>query len=431
MSRHIFSLEVGEAIEQNIVQYNNNLYLVTTPGTLIEIDPSSETFTQLYTSAGQASTMEIVNGVAYWMATNFGGVTLFAYDIDAGSEVYALAVNPYSGVITIDETNGLLYHGDHDGSTVTTFNERNISDGSENWSVQINSNGNEQPISDILLDGGFAYFGTSDGTMYKIDLAAQSIDSSFDTGLGNVRGGPYMYRPSGGDEILFGQRGEGVYSLNPTDMSLNWGPVTPGAISGVRSKIVPDMASPDGTENVWVGGLDGFVLMDPSDQTAVYSIEALAAVFYIGPIINYNENGQVGYTGISGNFLKTDSRTTDATEWQFTDSGNLASPMSFPLKDGNVIYFGDTGGTFYAINDILQQVSGTVTDSGGNPVEGAIITVIDETDDAVVGTTTTAADGTYSITAAVNNTVHVLCEYTDANGDQHSLSYPFVTPVVP
>lgn len=74
----------------------------------------------------------------------------------------------------------------------------------------------------------------------------------------------------------------------------------------------------------------------------------------------------------------------------------------------------------------MVDISGTVTDGDGEPLGGVTVIVIDEANDSVAASTTTASDGTYSVTVG-SNSYHVLLSY-EANGEQYNTdSYPYVT----
>lgn len=79
------------------------------------------------------------------------------------------------------------------------------------------------------------------------------------------------------------------------------------------------------------------------------------------------------------------------------------------------------------------QISGQVT-LGGVPQMGAIVYLIDETTDTLVGMKTTDASGNYAFTSADNiyptHTYHVAVEYDDGAGNKYnSESLPYITPV--
>lgn len=73
-----------------------------------------------------------------------------------------------------------------------------------------------------------------------------------------------------------------------------------------------------------------------------------------------------------------------------------------------------------------MPISGTVTDADGNTVDGATVVAIDQADDEIIGSTTTASDGTYSISASQDTDAHVLVEYDDGSTWHHDFSYPWV-----
>jgi len=74
----------------------------------------------------------------------------------------------------------------------------------------------------------------------------------------------------------------------------------------------------------------------------------------------------------------------------------------------------------------MVDISGTVTDEDGDTLGGVQVIVIDETNDVVAATTTTASDGTYSVTVG-SNSYHVLFSYEDGGNQYNTDSYPFIT----
>jgi hypothetical protein len=73
----------------------------------------------------------------------------------------------------------------------------------------------------------------------------------------------------------------------------------------------------------------------------------------------------------------------------------------------------------------MVDISGTVTDEDGETLSGVKVIVIDESNDSVAATTTTANDGTYSVTVG-SNSYHVLFSY-QANGEDYNTdSYPYI-----
>lgn len=73
----------------------------------------------------------------------------------------------------------------------------------------------------------------------------------------------------------------------------------------------------------------------------------------------------------------------------------------------------------------MVDISGTVTDEEGNTLGGVEVMVIDETNDAIAASTTTASDGTYSVTVG-SNTYHVMFYYSESGEDYNTDSYPYI-----
>jgi len=74
----------------------------------------------------------------------------------------------------------------------------------------------------------------------------------------------------------------------------------------------------------------------------------------------------------------------------------------------------------------MVDISGTVTDQDGNALGSVQVVVIDEANDAIAATTTTASDGTYSVTVG-SNTYHVLFSYQASGEDYNTDSYPNIS----
>ena len=72
----------------------------------------------------------------------------------------------------------------------------------------------------------------------------------------------------------------------------------------------------------------------------------------------------------------------------------------------------------------MPEISGTVTWDDGTPIQGA--TVIARLGSQEVVTTTSNADGTYTLTVAGGGNYHVKCQFEDANGQYRTYSYPYI-----
>jgi hypothetical protein len=73
----------------------------------------------------------------------------------------------------------------------------------------------------------------------------------------------------------------------------------------------------------------------------------------------------------------------------------------------------------------MVTISGTVTDDEGNNLENVEVWVINEATDSVAATTTTASDGTYSVTVG-SDFYHVIFYYVDGSKDYNTNSKPYV-----
>jgi len=73
----------------------------------------------------------------------------------------------------------------------------------------------------------------------------------------------------------------------------------------------------------------------------------------------------------------------------------------------------------------MVTISGKVTDDEGNNLENVAVTVINEANDSVAATTTTASDGTYSVSVG-SDSYHVLFYYVDGSKDYNTDSKPYI-----
>ena len=72
----------------------------------------------------------------------------------------------------------------------------------------------------------------------------------------------------------------------------------------------------------------------------------------------------------------------------------------------------------------MPDISGIVEWDDGTAIENATVTA--RLGDQEVATTTSNADGTYTLTVAGGGDYHVKCEYEDADGQYHTYSYPYI-----
>lgn len=154
-----------------------------------------------------------------------------------------------------------------------------------------------------------------------------------------------------------------------------------------------------------------------------------------GGNVTNNGGGTVSERGIAWG---TSSNPTIAGSHQSSGSGTGAFtgvPMTGLLPDTHYFYRAyatNEAGTAYGANvefDTLDAViSGTCT-LAGNPVENAIITLINSDTDAVVDTQLTDASGNYAFVGLdVTVTYHVTAEFIDGYDMYNAKSLPFMTP---
>lgn len=133
----------------------------------------------------------------------------------------------------------------------------------------------------------------------------------------------------------------------------------------------------------------------------------------------------------SGNsaFTVTATNTSDGSEiTSFTGTDSTALYTDGGVGLGSV---GDAAGDklwdYIRVTDTASfaSVTGTVT-VDGTALEGATITGINDTTGSVYGTTTTDANGDYSIDFPVGDTAHLLMEYDDGTNQYNDKSKPFV-----
>ena len=75
----------------------------------------------------------------------------------------------------------------------------------------------------------------------------------------------------------------------------------------------------------------------------------------------------------------------------------------------------------------MAEISGTATYEDGTALSGATVTAEDQEAGEVVGTTTTNADGTYTITDVPGTTAQVLIEYEENGTVYRDYAKPYVT----
>ncbi len=135
------------------------------------------------------------------------------------------------------------------------------------------------------------------------------------------------------------------------------------------------------------------------------------------------EKASSGRTLTITKFNTSDESFGDTVE-TFTTTGSLVSHVTtdtleagtYAIYASNTIYVGyiATTSSFTTVNSTedTYTISGTVTDSDGNAVSGIELTLYNSSN-AVVATTTSASDGTFSFTYLPADTYHITSTATD------------------
>jgi len=78
----------------------------------------------------------------------------------------------------------------------------------------------------------------------------------------------------------------------------------------------------------------------------------------------------------------------------------------------------------------MAEIRGKVTDNNDDPVEGVKITLINDSQDSLAGTTTTDSNGEYSFNnLSASDTYHVAAQYDDGSDYYNAYSKPFIGAV--
>jgi hypothetical protein len=236
------------------------------------------------------------------------------------------------------------------------------------------------------------------------------------------------------------------------------------ATSGEKVNEIPSQAntypraiSRDLDDNYVVGSGSSLTKYDSQSGDVIWqlslSIGDSSGVHWDGD--NYYVHKQDGtYTG---EIEKVDNSGSSLWNKEYKNLSNIAEPRPYGTGSNFLVHTysdvelldGDDGYAIWTINlsfpyesvpsisaypqatafpvewGIRIEISGTVVD-GGTGVSGAKVTVIDDTSDEVLTTTTTDADGNWSATVP-DTRLHVVAQYEDDSGTVYNTtSYPFV-----
>ena len=232
------------------------------------------------------------------------------WEYDSGGSLQVGGVATQNGdVYALGITSALIYSTDS-------------SDGSENWTFSIGSNGDGAPR---VIDG-VVYAGDSTGSLYAVN--SDGTENWTATLTNNVRTATF------GDGSLYVTDTDVLYSLDPSDGSENW------SVSPVDFRVAP--AYYEGT--LYTAEVDNLRSRDPSDGSVNWT--------YSNGGLNYNSapgiSGGSIYFGDENNDVVSVDISDGSENWKFSTGNSVRSNIT---AHNGVVYAGSNDGNLYAIND--------------------------------------------------------------------------------
>jgi|GEM_PF-2508910 len=398
---------------------------------------------------------------------NYDGITVDGDTLYAGSDDGTLhAVNRATGneywTTTvggkIDSTptivDDLVILGTDDSGQVKAYDKET---GTEEWAYSTGGNIDSSPT----VANGTVFVGSSDNNLHAIDSATGSGEWSFSTG-GDVTSSPtvdngIVYFGSNDNNLyaVDSDTGSEVWSYNAGDSvisspTVGSGSVFVGTLSGGNQTVAVDKdtgeqqwtkevwndvySSPTYSEStglVYIGSMNNYLYaVDADTGSGGWSYEATDSISS-SPTVS---NGVVYFGDESGTAHAIDA-SSGSGEWTKSIGSTIESS---PTVAEGIVYFGDYNGDVTALETShsgssdgsrvtsntlgynsystslswTRSVTGTVTDTDGNALENADISISDQSDGSTVFTdttdtngqwSTTLSDGDYEITASKTN----------------------------
>ena len=385
---------------------NGTVYQSTEGGAVKAVDASTGDVLWTYSTGTNIyySSVTVVDGTAY-VGANDGN--LYAIDASTGDEEWVASTGD---AIDASPTvlNGLVYIGSNDGNAYAFH----ASNGTQKWSQSVG--GGVYQTSPTVKDGT-VYIASHAEKLFALDASTGSQQWEF------THGGLSASSPTVADGTVFiGSRNSNFYAVDASNGTEEWNKTTGNSI--YSSPTVKDGL-------VFVGSDDNnLYAFDTSTGSQEWSFTA-GGSFSSSPTIAEG----VVYAGSVDNHLYAIDASTGVEQWNYSSSDSIGSSPT--VADGNVFVSSrngalislDTGdaGAFSSGSRVNLRtlghhdktqfdghpISGTVTDNGGDPVDGAEVS----TDTGV--STTTGADGTYELTVSETGTYDVT-----ANAENYSAS---------
>ena len=200
-------------------------------------------------------------------------------------------------------------------------------DGKVLWSRPLASRSESSP----LLDRGWLFFGTEDGTVFALRASDGHVRWRFHA-AGSVKGGLAL----ADDKLYFGDYAGRVYALRRNTGRPAWQVGTSGARFGFspgRFYATPSVAY----GRVYLGNTDGNVYSYSVDDGALAWRHRTSNYVYSSAAVGQPPGGKpTVYVGsYDGNFYALDARSGHV-RWRYRDGGNISGGATLI---GNIVYF--------------------------------------------------------------------------------------------
>jgi len=275
------------------------------------------------------------------------GSTVWSYSTGTGYTLYTGGADPSSSTV---------YFGDNDGRVIAVDD----ADGSVQWTKSIDSTA----VYKIAIgpDGDTVYAGGYDEEVDAVDVSTQSIQWSF-SATNRVQ----QLSVSHSGETVYTASSSDLWSLDAGSGSQQWRVTTSTAVNSIQ-------AGPDG-EYVYTTINDDVQRRDVSDGSTLWSVSPTTDGF---KAVSVNPSGSQVYVVDGGGGARALDSSDGSQIWA-DSTGNLREAI-------------DGGGA--AAVDTTSVISGTVTDTAGDPIGNATVAIGSGSTDYA----TTNAKGEYSIT---------------------------------
>jgi outer membrane protein assembly factor BamB/PKD repeat protein len=344
--------------------------------------------------------VHVVDGVAY--LTDLQG-EVYALDTETGDVIWQKNYGTSYMASSPTLVDGTLYVSSSDGNLYAL----NPDDGTTQWTY---SGTGEVRSSSPTVSNGNVFVGDMDGVLHAVDKDTGDVNWTSQIGDGSLG---IMSSPTVYEGLVFaGTQGNTLKAFNISTGDTVW--TAAGARENtptISNGILYTQEYDGGSQSGW------FHAYDAKTGDVVWNKTLDEALGYSSPTV---AGSSVYISTNAGNVYAYD-KSTGTQEWSYSGGGEQASPI---VVDGT-LYTYDSNGVFHAVDTGTtatsdgsrvsfrtlnhhastqydgHPISGTVTDNGGDPVDGATVS----TDSGV--STTTGADGSYELTVSETGTYDV------------------------